>query len=73
MATFLIHETMLTETTFVRRIEADDIDDAYQAAYDGYGDLLGVSIGDQHPGVDRTEVFDDNEINMPPCFYPESS
>lgn len=71
MTSFLVHERMLCEVTFVRRLEADNIDEAYEAAAEGCGDLLGVSVGDAHPGIDDTEILEDAPHNMPAIFYPE--
>jgi hypothetical protein len=72
MTTFLIHETMNCEVTFVRRIEADDETDANNGAHDGDGDLLGVSIGDTVAGNERTEILPDAPHNIPEGFYPET-
>ena len=71
MPSYLIHERMLCEVTFVRRVEAEDEDAALDASYDGEGELLGVSVGDQHPGRDDCAVLPDAPHNLPPCFYPE--
>jgi len=70
MGNYLIHERMLCEVTFVRRIEADDIEDAKEAALDGWGDFIGVAVGDAHSGVESTEVFDDAPHNIPANFLP---
>jgi hypothetical protein len=72
MHTYLIHEVMNCEVTFVRRIEAENVDDALDGAYDGDGDLLGVSIGDAVAGHERTEILPDQPNNIPGGFYPET-
>ena len=69
--TYLIHETMICEVTFVRRLEADDKTDAINGAYDGDGELLGISVGDAVSGLERTDIFEDTEINIPHHFYTE--
>lgn len=71
MPTFLIHETMNCEVTFVRRIEANDLDDAHDGASEGNGELLGVSIGDTVAGIEHTEVLSDEPHNIPFHFYKE--
>ena len=71
MPNYLIHETMLCEVTFVRRIKADNENDAYNGAVDGDGDLLGVSVGDAHAGVGEVDVKPDHPLNIPTHFYRE--
>ena len=71
MPKYLIHEYMTCEVVFVRRIEADNEDDAMEAAHDGCGDLLGVSIGDTVAGNENTEILSDTDSNIPAGFYPE--
>lgn len=73
MKTYLIHETMNCEVTFVRRITADDRTDAINGAHDGDGELLGMTIGDAVAGLERTEILADVPHNIPEAFYPESS
>ena len=68
MHTYLIHEVMNCEVTFVRRIEAENVDDAYE----GDGDLLGVSIGDTVAGHESTKILPDQPHNIPAGFYPET-
>jgi len=71
MTSYLYHETMTCDVTFVRRIEADNEEDALDAAMDGGGTLLGVSVGDTVPGVERSELKGDNPVNIPAHFYSE--
>jgi len=71
MPTYLIHERLTCEVTFVRRIEADDKTDAMNGAHDGDGELLGVSIGDAVAGIEETKILDDAPHNIPASFHPE--
>ena len=73
MPTFLIHDRLTCEVTFVRRITADDVDDALDGAYQGDGELIGVSIGDIVAGVEAVEILPDAPHNIPSGFYPETS
>ena len=69
MPTFLYHETMPCEVTFVRRIEADNRDDAEEELFEGGGTLLGFTIGDTVAGRETHEWVDDAPHNLP--VYPE--
>jgi len=73
MPTYLIHETKNCEVTFVRRITADDRTDAVNGAYDGDGELIGVSIGDTVAGIEEIEILADAPHNIPAGLYPETS
>jgi hypothetical protein len=72
MTPYLIHETMNCQVTFVRRINAVNEEDAMDGAYDGDGDLLGVSIGDAVAGHESTKILPDQPNNIPAEFYPET-
>jgi hypothetical protein len=63
---------MNCQVTFVRRINAVNEEDAMDGAYDGDGDLLGVSIGDAVAGHERTEILPDEPHNIPEGFYLET-
>jgi hypothetical protein len=71
MTTFLIHEYMTCEVTFVRRIDAADMEEALELAHDGEGDILGVAIGDTVAGYENTEILPDAPHNIPAAFYSE--
>lgn len=71
MPSYLIHERMTCEVTFVRRITADDETDALNGAFDGDGELLGVSVGDSVPGREETDILPDAPHIFPGVFYPE--
>lgn len=73
MPTFLYHETMNCEVTFVRRITADNKTDALNMAHDGDGELLGVAIGDSVAGVEHRQLLADAPFNIPTGLYPEES
>ena len=73
MKTFLYLETMNCEVTFVRRVTGDDATEALNAAWDGDGELLGISIGDSIAGFTNEQVLDDAPHNMPAALYPEAS
>ena len=71
MPTFLYHETIPCLVTFVRRVEAENYTAAEEAAFDGGGDLLGVSIGDTIPSVEEHHLLADEPHNIPDHFYPD--
>lgn len=69
MPTFLHHETITCAVTFVRRVEADNRDDAEKEIFEGGGTLLGVTLGDIVAGRETSEWVDDVPHNLP--VYPE--
>ena len=71
MPTFLYHETIPCLVTFVRRVEEENYTAAEEAAFDGGGDLLGVSIGDTIPSVEEHHLLADEPHNIPAHFYQE--
>lgn len=72
MATFLYHDRMHCEVVFVRRIEADNGDEALEKGMEGEGELLGVAVGDIVAGGESCGIFLDAPIFMPEgVFYPE--
>jgi hypothetical protein len=73
MPSYLIHETMHCEVTFVKRVEADNPGDALNASWDGDGELLGVSLGDALEGGERERVFPDEPRFIPHMMYGEGS
>lgn len=73
MPSFLIHETMNCEVTFVKRVFADNPTDALSASWDGDSELLGVVVGDALAGNYHEEVFSDVPHHMPHGLYPEES
>lgn len=73
MPSYLIHETVTCEVTFVKRVTGDDETDALNAAWDGDSELLGVVIGDSVAGRESEIVLPDVPHNIPADMYPESS
>lgn len=73
MPSYLFHETMNCEVTFVRRITADNKTDAMNMAQDGDGEILGVAIGDAVAGQELQELFPDAPHYIPAGFYLEAS
>lgn len=72
MTSYLIHERMNCEVTFVKRVEADDEDQAFEKSWAGDSDLLGVAIGDSLAGGENEEIFPDEPHYLPAGgFYPE--
>lgn len=72
MKTFLYHETSHCEVTFVRRITAETEEEAFEIAFEGGGDLLGVAVGDDFPsGVFDSQILSDESHNIPAHFYKE--
>lgn len=71
--TFLIHETMNCQVTFVKRVTADDATDALNASWEGCADLLGVVLGDAMSGGESEKVFPDLPVHLPSGMYPEAS
>ena len=69
MPKFLIHERMLCEVTFVKRVDVEDVDAAYEACFDGRAEQVGVVIGDAHAGVDDISIHADEPFNMPGAMY----
>jgi hypothetical protein len=73
MPTFLIHEKIVCEVTFVKRVTADTAEDALDADWDGDSDLLGVVIGDARAGAESEEVLPDAPQYIPVGLYTEAS
>ena len=71
MTSYLYHETLTCEVTFVRRIEAESAGEAVEAGMDGFGQLLGVSIGETVPGVEEHNLLADEPHNIPAHFHWE--
>lgn len=72
MKTFLYHETLHCEVTFVRRITAKTEEEALEIAFEGGGDLLGVAVGDNLPFGDfDSQILPDEPYNIPANFYKE--
>jgi hypothetical protein len=71
MPTFLYHETMTCFVTFVRRVTAETYDEAEEEAFDGGGDLLGVSVGDTIAAMEDCQLLADEPRNIPTHFYRE--
>ena len=71
MTSYLYHETLTCEVTFVRRIEAESAEEAEEAGMDGFGQLLGVSIGDTVPGIEHASLLADEPFNIPAHFHWE--
>jgi hypothetical protein len=73
MRSFLIHERMVCEVTFVKRVVADSPGDALDASSEGDSELLGVVIGDNVSGGTCDEAYDDIPAHIPYGLYPEGS
>jgi hypothetical protein len=73
MPSYLTHERMNCEVTFVKRVTADDPTDALNASWDGDSELIGVVIGDALAGGEHEEVHPDQPHFIPPGMYPEES
>lgn len=72
MAKFIVLERMLCEVTFVKRVEAKSLEDAYEAHYDGESVQIGAEIGDAHAAVDDIEILPDAPHNIPAAMYSET-